>query len=1063
MSSTQAPVWAFHAEAIDGDGDTHLPYGIHVRALPSARLGLPATPLVVYRLVLDLDKNKDLPHAGGVTWIDSFGAPRTVPFEVTPDNPVYGHFPLPEVIWAELDGKPKEYVEPPPKPPYQDISELGGGKIGPFEKDGALTEFVGQLDAILGEQQSPVGSLRFESVASTGAGAAPIQSRSSERYALAGWTIPLVRVVGHGTVEGIRWLDAAKLKGLQNEWQPWQVWSLPVETMARYNPTANAYSEAKDRVHRAAATRLPLYVAHTALTPGTAPSAIPDEAMNRVDQVHSELARWLKLALDDNSVETWEATDVQTVDGKDGDVKIPVEPFILAGAVDPDVGHFLGFGDVDIKPPAGPGSLVFYRVRGLWRWRSKRWRPAEALSFAAAVRADLEAVQQSFPEIKEYGIEPKEPGPFLDLHATAIAIVGTPPELPPALTFDAAEDRGWLADPPPPDVRRALRLRASQFRPHAVAALAAIDARGDRTLHAYPKYGRVTPGKPPPDGLPLPLVVSRPIDQGAAGEGRFEDRDAPEGSVHYRLAEGDWFGRWSPWRTRLAPPKARTAPMRPVIEIYPQPPTVASPVQDGLLHGTISVRIPIPRDSELPAGGAHLARLDVLETFAGGPTTTVSVQLSSPAPAVIESLPPAPDMVLLVRNGPDLPRGGSRKVTYTARWIDTLGLVSLDALPAQRTIVDPRPPPPPPVITELRWTARPDAGGHARVDLDFGSTVGTRYRVFASNETLLLKALEQDNHLAARAEILAAEPGAPRAEKFKEHKALFGWDHFEGLTKQPIVATSTTTRFVHRVSGSLEVLVIYRVLGEGPSGALSEMSEADLVPFAVPNLGPPTRPQVGVVHHPDFDPTTSGVLLRVKVPRSKAAPKGWRLRRTSTPTRESLAMPIVETGPVTGAQIDGEGTSFDIAAAAPLKPWRVYKFAVEVQADDPPGAPTVGVILPGEWSEASAPATVSVIPPNPPAAATTVAAQNVAGALQIAFSHPNADGLYGTPIGLHRFEVWRVEPDQRPARREVTFTRGAGDTWVGSDPGLAPAGTYVTVCIIDPAGRRSEATPSNQI
>ncbi|MCY1013781.1 hypothetical protein OV079_51310 [Nannocystis pusilla] len=50
-----------------------------------------------------------------------------------------------------------------------------------------------------------------------------------------------------------------------------------------------------------------------------------------------------------------------------------------------------------------------------------------------------------------------------------------------------------------------------------------------------------------------------------------------------------------------------------------------------------------------------------------------------------------------------------------------------------------------------------------------------------------------------------------------------------------------------------------------------------------------------------------------------------------------------------------------------------------------------------------------------------------------------------------------------PARREVTFTRGAADTWVGADPGEAPAGTYVTVSIIDPAGRRSDATPSNQI
>ncbi|MCY1013782.1 hypothetical protein OV079_51315 [Nannocystis pusilla] len=226
------------------------------------------------------------------------------------------------------------------------------------------------------------------------------------------------------------------------------------------------------------------------------------------------------------------------------------------------------------------------------------------------------------------------------------------------------------------------------------------------------------------------------------------------------------------------------------------------------------------------------------------------------------------------------------------------------------------------MITELRWTARPDVEGHARVDLDFGSTIGTRYRVFVSNETLLLEALEQDGHHAARAEILAAEPGAPRAEKFKDHKALFGWNHFEGLDE------AADRR--HRDHDPLRPPRVGLARGaddlprprRGPSGALSEMSEADLVPFAVPNLGPPTRPQVSLVNA-GLDPTTDGVKLRVKVPRSKAAPKAWRLRRTSTPTRDALRMPLVDEGPVSGAEVDGEGTSFDILAAALLAVARV--------------------------------------------------------------------------------------------------------------------------------------------
>jgi hypothetical protein len=93
----------------------------------------------------------------------------------------------------------------------------------------------------------------------------------------------------------------------------------------------------------------------------------------------------------------------------------------------------------------------------------------------------------------------------------------------------------------------------------------------------------------------------------------------------------------------------------------------------------------------------------------------------------------------------------------------------------------------------------------------------------------------------------------------------------------------------------------------------------------------------------------------------------------------------------------------------------------------------------------------------------------VDGALQIMVTHPAADSLVGTALGRFRFELWRVKPGARPVQRNPLFTRGAGDTWVASDhhddadAGVAPPGTYVTVRIIDPIGRRSEAAISNQI
>jgi hypothetical protein len=1070
MSSSLAPAWALFAEAVDGLNDSHLPQGIHVRALPSATLGVPATPLVVYRTGISRIQLKRLAHIGGVVWVDSGGAILTEPFTVTPDNPVIGYFPATDVIWTELQATPAIEWDLPPRRVRRKIAPpVGSGMTELAASLQSSPHTLAVADASLNPairevtKRRRIASLSFQALANSSLGPALFQSRSQAPYVLAASSIPMVRVVGHGTVRSIRWLDMTRVRELGKE-SLWEIWSLPVKAAPRYHPTPNAIAEAKDRLTRAAVQRQPLYVAYGSASPVTAPPATGSDAMLRVDQVRGELDRWLHKLLHDTSRPTWELTDDQAIQGTpNSTVSVPIEPFLIGGAVDPDVGHFLGFGSVDEKFEATEGSLLIYRVRGLWRWSPKKWGPPQRDAFTAAVRAQLEDAVNSFPELKEFNLVPNEAGPFIDVHALTAAVVGYPSDPPAAVQFDDLQDRGWFATPAPPDVRRGLRLLAHGFLPHSLAALAATDANGLRTLNPFPKAGRIKFGQPLPGGLPLSLVVSRPADASSPTEGRFEDRDVPDSPVRYQLAQGDWFGRWSPWVYRDAPAKPRTPPMRPTIELYPQPPIVPSPVPSGLLAGTIQVRIPIPRTPDLPPGGASLQRLDLVETFDGAPAVTLGYTLGVLVGASIEAHPaPEHDLLVINRTGPALARCASRKVSYTARWVDVLNQVSLDADPAARTITDPRPPELPGVITELRYTSRPDVQGHARVDLDINTTSGMRYRVFASTEPTLLKALEDMGQHAAANDIRSAVPGAPRAMKFKLYKSLFTWSHFENLTPNPIVATSSVTHFVHRVSGSLDVLAIYRVLGEGASGALSEMSEAELVPFAVPNLGGPMRPQVSLVNA-GLDATTQGVVLRVKVPRGKAVPKAWRLRRASVPVNDPLRMDIVDQGSVTGATVDGEATSFEIVCSQPLTAWKQYRFAVEVQADQPPGAPTVGVVYPGEWSQASAPTALAVIPPAGPAAASGVTVANGAGVLNITVTHAAAASLVGTAVGPHRFELWRVEPGQRPSRREALFRRGVGDTWVASDAGIAPVGAYVTVRIIDPIGRRSEAAISNQI
>jgi hypothetical protein len=428
---------------------------------------------------------------------------------------------------------------------------------------------------------------------------------------------------------------------------------------------------------------------------------------------------------------------------------------------------------------------------------------------------------------------------------------------------------------------------------------------------------------------------------------------------------------------------------------------------------------------------------------------------------VLEPHPsPGHDVLAIPLAGPAVPRAGSRSVEVVARWVDVLTHESTGSAPAKRRLLDPRPPALPAVDTRLKYSARPDATGHARVELTWPSVAGTRYRVFVSTETTLLAALLANGDGTTANEIAAAAPGAPRAEAFTARKSHFGWDAFEMVTPVPIVATGSTTTFIHRLSGSLDVLAVYRVLSESEAGALAELTEADLVPVAVPNLGPPAQPLVAVERAPE-DHEHAGVALRVRVPAGRARPVKWRLRRASVPVNDPLRMDVVHAGDVTVAP-GPDGTTFTITAATPLKRWRQYRWAVEVQAGPPAGAPTAGPVPAGEWSPASAPVTLAVIPTEPPAPPTAIAAAATPGGVQLTITHPDAATLAGTALGAYRFELFRRSPNARPTRLTVPVERGPGSTYVAIDPTPPPHSTWA-VRLVDPLGRASDTALSNEV
>ena len=237
---------------------------------------------------------------------------------------------------------------------------------------------------------------------------------------------------------------------------------------------------------------------------------------------------------------------------------------------------------------------------------------------------------------------------------------------------------------------------------------------------------------------------------------------------------------------------------------------------------------------------------------------------------------------------------------------------------------------------------------------------------------------------------------------------------------------------------------------------LAEISEAEIIPVAVPNLGPPPPPlaSLGPLAF-DHDVTTDSVPLDVLVPPGRAAPVAWRVRRSSVAIGDPLRMDVVATGPIPPDSADAEGTHFAIALADTLKPWRHYRFVVEVQAGRPPGAPTAGEIPVGEWSAPSAAVALATIPPHlpePPSALTITTLAN--GDARLTVTHPDADALVGTAFGAYRFEVYRLSPGARPAKLALTLERTSGNQFEAVDP-APPPGSAWSVRLLDPLGRPS--------
>lgn len=1011
-----APTWALFGAAVHAPDDPHLAAGAHLRFQPSRRIGLPVTPLFVERLLV----RQAIAYADrtDIAWFDEDDQPVSAPFVAVPGKTYRGRLPHPSqgtCSWLEVG--------------------------------------------------APGASVTVEARITTPRGPAVVARRSQARYVVSAQRIEDIVVRGTGTVEGVRWFDVGASAILASEGRPWRVLSLPVAPAPRYAPTVDALAAAWSRVDAGAPRRQSLLQDPTIAAPALAPVIPSAMEVARLNPLAARMNSALHRLVSDLSDAPFALAEVAPVTGTikptaTAQARVPLLGRVLQGLSDPGLARFLGMADVDPDVDAAEeGSLVVYHARAGWHLDAA-WMG----QFAAMLGTSERSIADFVADVPMAAGHPFGAiGSVWPLAALAITTAHIPSDPPASPIVDAADDRGWRGDTPPPDVRRVIGLPVAGLRPASSLALA---------RQAGASWDSLNPLAPHSTNQRLPLVPSvRPIDT-APGQGYLVDRTVGPGSAAYRLAQADWFGRWSPWATPTAPAKPRTPPPAPVIELSYRAADGAG-AGSGPLAGTLTISVAVPADDALPPGGHLLAGLELTIDDGGGAPTTTTFALAAlpPEAALHPSTAQQPFARLVIhRAQPALAVAEWRWVQVTGRWKDVAAALS-PTTAVKVKAVDPRAPAPPTLSTELLYSARPDVMGLARFEASWPSADSTRYRVYFTTEVGALRFLTAAGHPAAHS-LAQLAPGAERAGGFRDPSVVAALDYgaFECVSRAPIVPIGGAAGFTHTLSGSLEGLALYKVVAETDHGVVSPFATASLLTVAVPNHGAPSRPLVSVTRRPAVDGVEPpGVLIKVSVPRNRTEVLRWRLRRTITARGDARQWPVVASGTRApeAAPLDPLGRSFEIVDDHDLRPWTVYHWTVEVQAGPPPGAPSASPVPAGEWSRPAVPARWSLTPPPPPAP-TAVTATPVAGAVQLAIAlDPSTPPLRGTPRGSYTVEVVRVYGGQRD---RVTLAMSAATAGVMTaidpepptylEPGqpAVPIDTVYAVRIIDPVGRASAFT-----
>ena len=1059
-----------HLQALFIDNsDSHARQGAHVRVAHHPLLELPVAPFVLERADIDEKLLPKLQLRNEALFIDQNGRRRLPPFSMARGDVITIKLPTGRDIlplWAQIVMDPSSRVMPTAI---------------------AYLRSTGQEDVLLGARHDIP-------LAFTGTG--------------------IVRMVlrGVGTVVGVQWLNAGEIPSWV-QFQTVDVLNLPHPGGRRYAVLPAWKDLCVMRRDRQAPRRRPLQDTTGAPPRFSAPGFNSGLEEQRVGAFFDEIDPLLDRLINDIPAQL-DQFDEREMTRPNGDnisqddsavMTIRTLGLFLQAQADPGMASFCGYKTLDRDHlDRQSHALSIYRLTAFFRNPARHTldNADEAGElFGDHIRAAREQAGLLAPDDAEkqwrkladrwlaaHGMKAMfdlERRNCLALQAMAIADHRVVLDPPPKPRLDPPEHIHWL----PSDDSDAPR-RVTETYVRGLISGAAMAATRRQPIDP----ARWTPlnNAIPPSGwraLILPNIPgSGPFARGYGND--LPDAflsDAETGPDVFRMfvAQSDRFGRYSDWGAVQGDAGPRPKPPRPVLQgSYRQP-----DISTGLHRGKVTLTVPLPEAETLAPGAFELTHASLTATHNGAafaiPSTLNPMSVSDAISIHPDApVPPEDDRrgLRISFDGPALAATSTSEMTFTARWHDSAGQVSEPSEVLKLRLTDPYPPAQMPIPDTLMYSARPDATGKAWVERrwpDAGSHV--RYAVYYADENRLRAYLRDPDGRAVEAATLlatleATDDPAARATALRARQDLFPDYLFERL-KDVMLETDASgqTGFRHALSGSLRVLSAYKIVAEAAAtSARPDLGSVDTVFYAVPNSDPPAQPVVTARQvEPMSEEPELVVELTVTLRPGVTLGQTVRLRRTRSGEADAMRNPII--GTATLGDVDA-GTGLQtavlrdtgpalIAPSARLAPFTKYAWIAEAQGAPEPGstATSDGAVA-GLWSKPSVPATLDVIPGDPPVAPELVRRDGVPVAnggirgLTMEFSYPL--NLVPTSLGPWIVVVDRRLPGQTATRIMERAADAGATIVVPGDPDnpnfVVPAGTFFRLRLRDPIGRQGE-------